>query len=74
MTKCPFNEYRTLSNNKVNLCDSCMEDIATCQTTGDDFIYGDGQGYDNICCCNKYKPLVSRRTWLDGELYRKKFL
>lgn len=48
---------RKVVGNKVNLCDSCTKDIATCPTTFADVLFGDGFGDDNVCCCSYYEPI-----------------
>lgn len=45
-----------IQNNAVHLCDSCQHSYPTCPSYGNDVIFGDGKGYDNICACNKYLP------------------
>lgn len=45
-----------IQNNTVHLCDSCQYTYPTCPSYGNDVIFGDGKGYDNICVCNKYLP------------------
>jgi len=43
---------RTVENNRVNLCDSCMDSYPECNS---EVLFGDGIGNDNICCCNRYR-------------------
>ena len=45
-------------NNKVNLCDSCKHDYPECNGK---VVFGDGKGMDNICCCNEYVPVRTKR-------------
>lgn len=65
-----------LKNNKVNLCDSCIHTYPDCPAFGDDVVFGDGVGNDNICACSKYEHIridadaisrqaaVSRSRWI----------
>lgn len=46
-------------NNTVNLCSSCQFEYPSCPVE-DEIIFGDNTGYDNICCCNCYEPLLER--------------
>ena len=48
-----------ITNNKVHLCDSCQYAYITCPSHGDDAVYGDDKGADNICACNKYLPICA---------------
>ena len=43
-------------NNKINLCESCFNNVATCHS---EIYFGDGIGNDNVCCCNTYIPLIT---------------
>ena len=54
---CPLSDGKTVTNNKVNLCDSCQNNYPECNG---DVLFGDGVGNDNICCCNCYKPLQTK--------------
>lgn len=47
-----------IENNDINLCDSCENCYPECEAQNDDVCFGDGKGNDNICCCNKYIPLL----------------
>ena len=47
-----------IKNNEVHLCDSCCYDYPSCDVSENDVWFGDGKGCDNICCCNKYEPIV----------------
>ena len=47
-----------VKNNKVHLCDSCCKHIADCDA--DNILFGDNTGYDNVCCCASYEPLLER--------------
>lgn len=40
--------------NNVHLCDSCQKKFPACD--GDNVIWGDGAGYNNICSCGGYVP------------------
>lgn len=46
----------SVTQNKVNLCSSCKHGYPSCPAKVADVLYGDGTGYDNICCCAYYKP------------------
>lgn len=54
-----------IENNKVNLCDSCLHEFATCASGSNDTFFGDGKGNDNVCCCSCYKPLQSKQKQED---------
>lgn len=47
--------------NEVNLCSSCLKDVPSCD--GNDFIYGNGIGNDNIASCSGYVPIKTRREF-----------
>lgn len=49
-----------IQNNAVHLCDSCQHTYVTCPSHGNDAVFGDGKGNDNICACNKYRPISAR--------------
>lgn len=51
-----------ITNNRIHLCQSCHKEYPNCDANNDDIVFGDGIGNDNICCCNKYLPLVERDT------------
>lgn len=64
-------------DNKVNLCDSCKYSYPDCPS-GNDVIFGNGTGNDNICACSKYEPSAQPERkmgkWIrhknkDGEYY-----
>lgn len=57
----------TITNNKVHLCDSCQYTYVTCPSHGDDAIFGDGKGHDNICACNKYLPICAEPEQKPGK-------
>lgn len=44
---------------KMNLCDSCENDIATCIVVPETIQYGDGLGGDNIIKC----PVYVKDSW-----------
>ena len=46
-----------IANNEMHLCSSCQYTYVTCPSHGNDAFFGDGTGNDNICVCNKYKPI-----------------
>lgn len=47
-----------MKNNLVHLCDSCCNCYPECFTDDHNIDFGDGRGNDNICCCNKFEPLM----------------
>lgn len=49
-------EKDIMENNYVHLCDSCCNCYPGCSS--DNVVFGDGKGNDNICCCNRYEPLM----------------
>lgn len=49
-----------IQNNAVHLCDSCQYTYVTCPSHGNDAVFGDGKGNDNICACNKYRPISAQ--------------
>ena len=50
---------KTIENNSVCLCNSCCNKYPECGSKINiDVVFGDGVGNDNICCCNKYEPIV----------------
>lgn len=55
-----------ITNNCINLCQSCYKEYPNCDANNDDIVFGDGIGNDNICCCSKYLPLVERDTDRNG--------
>ncbi len=52
-------EIDSISNNEVNLCDSCCEQYPSCPQDLK-VIFGDGVGNDNVCACNKYDAIAYR--------------
>lgn len=46
----------TQPDNQVHLCNSCKHNYPYCPSGSKDVIFGNGNGNDNICACNKYKP------------------
>ncbi len=55
-----------ITNNKVNLCDSCKYTYPDCSANKDDVLFGDGVGDDNICCCNRYRVKMPDNTVSEG--------
>lgn len=55
---CPLHEVTadSIENNSIHLCDSCLNKYPECDAV--EIIFGDGRGDDNICCCNKYEPIM----------------
>ena len=47
----------TIKDNKVHLCGSCQQEFADCDSSYGEFLFGDGEGNDNVCICTMYKPL-----------------
>ncbi len=44
--------------NQINLCDSCCNEIPTCEC--DNVIYDNGVGNDNVAACISYVLLMTR--------------
>ena len=55
-------ESMRITNNCIHLCNSCYKEYPDCDAEQDDIVFGDGIGSDNICCCNKYIPILERDT------------
>lgn len=53
-------EFNIMENNQVHLCNSCFKSYPECSDDEHSIEFGDGIGCDNICCCNKYEPLLER--------------
>ena len=53
-------KIESILDNKVHLCSSCQYTYPTCPEHGNDVVFGDGIGNDNICACAKYKPSTRR--------------
>ena len=47
--------------NQVNLCDSCEWEYPDCPRCAE-IVFGTGTGGDNICACNEYLPLTTRKS------------
>ena len=47
-----------MKNNHVHLCNSCCTSYPECSDDEHAIEFGDGVGGDNICCCNKYEPIM----------------
>lgn len=56
-----------IQNNAVHLCDSCQYTYVTCPSRGNDAVFGDGKGNDNICACNKYRPIFAQPERKKGK-------
>lgn len=56
----PSAQPERIQNNAVHLCDSCQYTYVTCPSHGNDAVFGDGKGNDNICACNKYRPISAQ--------------
>ena len=50
-----------IKNNSVHLCNSCSYDYPDCPS--EEYMFGDGVGNDNICCCGSYDPLWTKETY-----------
>lgn len=62
----PSAQQERIQNNSVHLCDSCQYTYAACPSHGNDAVFGDGKGNDNICACNKYRPISAQPDgWLE---------
>ena len=55
-----------MENNSVHLCNSCCKSYPECSDDEHSIEFGDGIGNDNICCCNKYEPLMEHDYDRDG--------
>lgn len=55
-------KMKEVSNNHIHLCQSCYKEFPNCDADNNDIMFGDGTGNDNICCCNKYIPIMERDT------------
>ena len=51
-----------ITNNKVNLCDSCSQVYPDCTSKPKNVYFGDGAGHDNICACSEYRPSAQPET------------
>lgn len=60
LRKLPPAQPERIQNNAVHLCDSCQYTYVTCPSHGNDAVFGDGKGNDNICACNKYRPISAQ--------------
>lgn len=47
-----------VENNSVHLCNSCLNCYPECADEKQQILFGDGIGNDNICCCNRYEPIM----------------
>jgi len=52
-------------SNQVNLCDSCCYVQPTCE--GNNMIFGDGVGNDNVVSCSIYEAIYNRPHPHDSE-------
>ena len=60
LNELPPAQPERIQNNAVHLCDSCQYTYVTCPSHGNDAVFGDGKGNDNICACNKYRPISAQ--------------
>ena len=62
----PPEQPERIQSNAVHLCDSCQYTHVTCPSHGNDAVFGDGKGNDNICACNKYRPISAQpeQQWI----------
>lgn len=49
-----------MENNCVMLCNSCSFNYPDCPSEIESVEFGDGAGCDNICCCNRYEPILEK--------------
>ena len=49
-----------MENNRVMLCKSCSFNYPDCPVEIESVKFGDGIGCDNICCCNRYDPILEK--------------
>lgn len=47
---------RETEDTKINLCNSCTQELPTCGAIHNDIRYGDGIGNDTIIRCQKFTP------------------
>ena len=66
----PPEQPEHIQNNSVHLCGSCQYTFPTCPTHDSDVIFGDGKGNDNICACNKYRPISAQPKQKKGKWIR----
>lgn len=57
-----------VKNNTIHLCNSCANRYPDCEAQ-EGVMFGDGQGQDNICCCDKYMPLIEHDYIRGGFTY-----
>lgn len=50
-----MNVYKT-SNTKLNLCDYCDSDFATCRPK--EISFGDSVGHDNVIRCDSFDGII----------------
>jgi hypothetical protein len=67
MSELPSAQQERIQNNALHLCDSCQYTYVTCPSHGNDAVFGDGKGNDNICACNKYRPISAQPERKKGE-------
>ena len=75
-TLTPYTEPdKNVKNNDVNLCNSCVCNFPDCLASEEDVLYGDSEGFDNICCClhyipkNYYNPESKDRKQIENEVW-----
>lgn len=49
-----------MENNCIMLCKSCGFNYPDCPAEIESVEFGDDVGCDNICCCNRYEPLMEK--------------
>ena len=71
----PYTEPdKNVKNNNVHLCNSCVCNFPDCPALEEDVLYGDSEGFDNICCCpcyipkNYYNPESKERKVIEDEV------
>lgn len=72
VTNLPSSQTERIQNNAVHLCDSCQYTYVTCPSHDNDAIFGDGKSNDNICACNKYRPISAQPIDVQEAYYRGK--
>ena len=43
-----------MENTKINLCDTCTFNYPECDAKGDQIVFGNGKGNDNVIFCKEY--------------------
>lgn len=64
---------KKIMNNSVHLCNSCCNNYPDCDADENSIFFGDGIGEENICCCNRYVPLMEYDSIRKDFVYNKSF-